>query len=155
MTPFDRSKFARIAAWQLFTGHADAQVEAYLHSVGSGLTQAEVDRAISEGMQGLGLAALLNNPANLGAGKLFATVNGQPVTEYTAVVRYQTGGDVAEDWRTVTVDIAAGQSFAAAMAYVEAAIARQRESKGYGRYSPGGSPQAPEFVFAVPVFTAG
>lgn len=155
MTPDDRSKLARIAAWQEFTGHSQAQIESYLHSVASGLTQTEIDRAMEEGRIGLGIASLLNNPANYPTGLLAAAVGGQKVQGYAAVIRYQTGPDVETDWRTVTATLTPGQSFTSALSEMESAIGSQRQDKHYGRYAPGGVLQAPMVVFAVPVFTTG
>lgn len=155
MTPDDRSKLARIAAWQEFTGHTQAQIEAYLHSVASGLTQEQVNRAISEGRLGLGIASILNNPMPQSGFVLAATADGQPVSGYSMVVRYQTGANVETDWRTVTLTVPAGSTFGQTLGSIEAAISGQVVNKGYGRFAPGGNPQAPSIVFAVPVFTTG
>lgn len=160
MTPSDRASLAKIASYGFFQGQSESEIEARLHQYVSGLSQAEIDRAIAEGRLGQERAATMMREGEAGAVVALTRQAGQDVRGYDLSVRFRIGPNEETDWRQITLPIPVGSTRERVRSLIRAAIGARLsgESGAVGGVGYRGAQLVvgtENIVYAVPTFAEG
>lgn len=157
MTPFDRSKLARIVAHMLSLDQPMSAIEAALYSVAPGSEVQDINRAILEGSEGRSIATLLNTEHELTAMDILREVQGRGATQYQILAHFKIEGPEGPEWRSATATaygpVEPEDIRAAAEASMASYAAREYESPTMGDSGTVALvPGTLQFGFVVPQF---
>lgn len=96
------NKLARIAAYQEYLGRTESQIEAYLHSVTSGLTEQQIQAAMVEGSIGRIMAQALTSGVVGPIESLLDQARASGASGYDILVHYQVNTGAGLEWKSYT-----------------------------------------------------
>jgi hypothetical protein len=151
-TDYDRLKAAKIVAYALYQGLSMSAAEKRLMEIIPGASQADVQRALSEG----NVAYAMQRAANVGSQSVFSNLQQSQeqvgATGYDVLFRVNVGTEEDENWVSASFSIKPGES----IFDVFLAAGNRIEEKFMDSLSGGGSPdsviKSVDFIYVAPMF---